>query len=281
MKISRRRFLRTGGTLALGAGLTGVGGSIYGTHIETRMLDIESVRIPIDRLPAGLEGFRIVVLSDFHISEHTPLEFIEEVVSAASSFQADLVVLLGDFVLREVEAVFDLAPALAKIDSKHGSFAVLGNHDIWQGAQTVMEAFRQSGLPVLVNRGLTLNHGQERFYLAGVDDGWAGHPDLDEALASQPSDVPVFLMAHEPDLADGFAADGRVALQLSGHSHGGQVRFPGFGSPFCPPLGRKYDLGLYRVKNTWLYTNRGIGVTVPIRLNCPPEITEVTLVRGE
>ena len=281
MEINRRRFLRTGGTLALGAGLAGIGGSIYGTRFETRMLDIESVRIPLDGLPAGLEGFRIVLLSDFHISEHTSLEFIEEVVSIASSFKADLVVLLGDFVLREVEAVFDLAPALAKINAKHGIFSILGNHDIWQGATTVVEAFERSGLKVLVNEGLTLSHHSERFFLAGVDDGWAGHPDLNAALTSRPSDVPVFLLAHEPDLADGFAADGRVALQLSGHSHGGQVRFPGFGSPFCPPLGRKYDQGLYRVKNTWLYTNRGIGVTVPIRLNCPPEITEVTLVRGD
>lgn len=281
MKIDRRRFLKAGGALALGTGVAGFTGSIYGTRIETRMLDFESVRIPVDGLPAGLEGFRIVVLSDFHISRHTPLDFIEEVVSAASSYDADLVVLLGDFVLREVEAVFDLAPALAKINSRHGTFSILGNHDIWRGTETVMEAFRRSGLPVLVNEGLTLTHQGEQFYLAGVDDGWAGHPDLDTALKARPSEIPVFLLAHEPDLADGFAADGRVALQLSGHSHGGQVRFPGFGSPFCPPFGRKYDLGLYRVKNTWLYTNRGIGVTVPIRLNCPPEITEVILVRGE
>jgi predicted MPP superfamily phosphohydrolase len=85
---------------------------------------------------------------------------------------------------------------------------------------------------------------------------------------------------HEPDFADDFCRDGSIALQLSGHSHGGQVRLPLWGSPFLPPHGRKYDKGLYRVQDMWLYTNVGIGVTAPIRINCPPEVTELTLVRA-
>ncbi|MBV7333060.1 hypothetical protein KFU94_33490 [Chloroflexi bacterium TSY] len=91
--------------------------------------------------------------------------------------------------------------------------------------------------------------------------------------------VPTVLLMHEPDYADAVAQDGRVALQLSGHSHGGQVRLPGYGVFILPRYGRKYDLGLYQVKELWLYTNPGIGVIGPaIRLNCRPEITEITLV---
>jgi hypothetical protein len=88
----------------------------------------------------------------------------------------------------------------------------------------------------------------------------------------------VILLLHEPDLADKYSRYGRVALQLSGHSHGGQVRLPGIGPVILPHLGRKYDFGLYRVNDMWLYTNRGIGnISVPLRYNCPPEITLFTL----
>jgi predicted MPP superfamily phosphohydrolase len=89
------------------------------------------------------------------------------------------------------------------------------------------------------------------------------------------------LISHEPDLADKYSLDKRIALQLSGHSHGGQVRFPGIGAMILPYLAWKYDYGLYRVNDMWLYTNRGLGVTnEPVRFNCPPEVTEITLIRA-
>jgi len=104
-------------------------------------------------------------------------------------------------------------------------------------------------------------------------------PDLKTALNEHRGDTPVILLAHEPDLADEFAGDGRVSLQLSGHSHGGQVRVPGLGALVLPYLGQKYDQGLNRVNDMWVYTNRGLGVIPsPVRLNCRPEITEFTLV---
>jgi predicted MPP superfamily phosphohydrolase len=281
MQISRRRFLKTGGIFAAGTGLVGLSGGLYGTQVETRLLELESIQIPIEGLPGNLEGFRIILMSDFHISNRNPLEFMEEAISMAASLPTpDLIALTGDYVLRDVEAIFDLAPALERLNSKHGTFCVLGNHDLWQGAPIIHQAFKESGLEILVNRGVTLAHNNAPFFLAGVDDGWAGYPDLDKALESRPQETPVILLAHEPDLVDDFAPGGRVMLQLSGHSHGGQVRFPGLGSPFCPPFGRKYDMGLYKVENTLLYTNRGIGVTAPIRLNCRPEITEITRVNG-
>jgi uncharacterized protein len=117
-------------------------------------------------------------------------------------------------------------------------------------------------------------------YLAGLDDGWSGQPDLQETLDGVGPDEPVVLLVHEPDLFDDYGQDPRVVLQLSGHSHGGQIRINDKPPRILPHLGRKYEQGLYQINNTWLYTNRGLGYTsVPVRFRCPPEVTEITLTR--
>jgi len=265
----------------LGAGggiaLLGASGFVYGTRLETEWLEHERVTVPIPRLPFSLEGFRIVLLSDFHLYPTTRLEFIRKVVEAARELDPDLIVLTGDFVQKRADAIFELAPTLAKLNARHGVFCVLGNHDHWKGPHTVRTGLEQQGLTILHNRGLLLSHEGSPIYLAGVDDCWAGRPDLASAMSDHKEDAITVLLSHEPDPVDEYAIDDRVTIQLSGHSHGGQVRLPGLGSPFLPPFGRKYDLGLYRIRKTWLYTNRGIGVTAPIRLNCRPEMTEITL----
>lgn len=255
-----------------------VGGTYtYGTHLETEWLEIVRESIPITGLPPAFDGYRIVLMADFHLYPRTRLEFIERVVNAAKGLRPDLVLLGGDYVLSTAESIFDLAPVLARVNARDGAFAVLGNHDHWKGAVVVRRGLQREGLPILHNEGLMLSRQGQLLYLAGVDDVWSGAPDLRAALENHSGEVPVVLLVHEPDPADRFCQDARIVLQLSAHSHGGQVRLPGIGAPFLPPLGRKYDLGLYRVHGSWLYTNRGIGVTFPMRLNCRPEITEVTL----
>lgn len=278
MKISRRGFLK-----ALGQGVLGsaAAGAVYGysTEIEPDWLTVEQVKIPLKKLKPALEGFKIVQLSDIHLHPYTQLEFVQKAIAKANTLQPDLVVLTGDYVLESAASIFELAPALAGLNAKYGIFTSLGNHDLWTNAEVVLAGLRQAGLPVLVNDGVALGVGSDLLYLAGLDDGWSGQLDLTAALAKLPKDVPAILLAHEPDLADNFALDGRISLQLSGHSHGGQVRLPGIGAPILPYLGRKYDQGLYRVRDMWVYTNRGIGLgPVPNRFNCPPEITEITLV---
>lgn len=198
-----------------------------------------------------------------------------------NALRPDLVVLLGDYVDSTVEAIHDLTPALSSLDARLGVFGILGNHDHWKGARIVQEAMERAGISILKNSGITLAYGGAELFLAGLDSAWAGHPDLSATLARRREGVPTVLLAHEPDFADTAAADGRVALQLSGHSHGGQVRFPLIGALRLPSWGRRYDHGQYRVRDMALYTNRGIGmVGVPVRFNCPPEITEVTLCEG-
>jgi hypothetical protein len=129
----------------------------------------------------------------------------------------------------------------------------------------------------LRNEGLEVARG---LWLAAVDDVWEGQADLDAALAGAPPGATAVLLAHEPDFADTVAADGRAALQLSGHSHGGQVRLPLLGPPVLPYLARRYPAGLYRAGRMQLYVTRGVGVIAPpVRFNCRPEVTVITLER--
>ncbi|MDX1522530.1 MAG: metallophosphoesterase [Anaerolineae bacterium] len=284
MKFSRRAFLKAAlGVLAgsCGAVLAGYGGYQYGLRIETKLLDIERVRLPIKGLKSALEGLKIVQMSDIHLHPFTQIDFVRQAVEMTNQLKPDLVALTGDYVLQSADSIFELAPVLASLNPKYGIFAAIGNHDIWTDVTTVQTGLEESGLTVLVNEGVLLDIGGEPFYMAGVDDAWSGRPDLKAALENLPAGVPTILLAHEPDLADDYSLDGRVSLQLSGHTHGGQVRLPGYGALVLPPFGRKYALGLYRVNDTWVYTNRGLGVIgPPVRINCRPEITEITLIRG-
>ena len=280
MNFSRRKFLLLAPLAVLGTTVAGAGTYLY-LNDESQQLTVERVRIPLKNLPPGLEGFTIALLADFHLYPLTQLDLIQRAVAMTNDLKPDLTVLLGDYVWHEEEAIFDLAPVLAGLNATHGVFAAIGNHDIWTDVELVKGALDEVRLPYMINEGLPLTVGNATLYLAALDDGWSGQPDLNAALENRPDDAPVVLLYHEPDLADETSLDGRVALQLSGHSHGGQIRLPRKGALILPYLSWKYDMGLYNVNGMWLYTNRGLGVTnEPIRYNCPPEITHITLVNG-
>ena len=275
--ISRRQFLKVGGVV-VGGSVAIATGSLYAND-QTEQLVVERVQIPIKNLKPALEGLRIVQLGDLHLYPFTDIGQVRRAIETANTLAPDLIVLMGDYVTRQAEAVFELVPLLSTLNAKYGVFTIIGNHDIWTNVDVVRAGLIEAGLSILRNDGLTFSIGRERLYLAGVDDGWSGQPDLAAALAKLPADVTAILLAHEPDLADQFSRDGRISLQLSGHTHGGQIRLPGIGAVILPYLGRKYDLGLYQINGMWLYTNRGIGnVTEPVRFNCSPEVTEITLV---
>ena len=259
--------------------MAGIGAYKYATLLEPEWLAIEHVTIPIPRLKPSFEGFRIVQLSDFHLHPYTQIDHVANAVDEANRLKPDLVVLTGDFVLETADSIYEIAPVLSRLDAKYGVFSILGNHDLWTNASIVQAGLEEAGLPVLMNSGISLSIGQDMIYLAGLDDGWSGRPDLNLALKDLTPGIPTILLMHEPDFADTFSLDKRVSLQLSGHTHGGQVRIPILGAPALPEYGKKYDSGLYRVNEMWLYTNRGIGVIgPPVRLNCRPEITEIILV---
>jgi predicted MPP superfamily phosphohydrolase len=238
------------------------------------------VRLP--NLPAHLNGLTICQLSDLHCGPLCPEEQIKRGVALAMSLEADLIALTGDYVWRGAEHADACGRALRALEAMHGVYAVLGNHDYWCGdVGRVKRALSDAGIHVLLNDKARMEAGGEAWWLCGVDDVWAGEPDLEATLAGVPEKDFKIMLCHEPDFAD--SAIGRnISLQLSGHSHGGQVRLPLVGAPYLVRYARRYPMGLQKVKGSDLqvYTNVGLGVVLPpVRFNCRPEVTHLTLTR--
>lgn len=247
---------------------------------------MERVDVVVPRLPEGLDGLTIAQLSDFHYDSTDAGEVIRSAVERTNQLAPDLIVLTGDYVTvspfaSRSRVALDSEPCaqiLADLHAPLGVFGVLGNHDHDSDPRVVSRSLEARGITVLRNFNLRIEKRGERFWIAGVDDVLGGGANLARTL--QGADGFTVLLAHEPDYAD-RAASYPVDLQLSGHSHGGQVCLPLVGSPYLPPLARKYPRGLRQVGAMKLYTNRGVGtIILPIRFNCPPEITLLTLRRG-
>lgn len=275
--MDRRTFLR----LAAAGAATGAAAATLGagwiTMVEPNWFVVERVNVALPRLPARLDGLRVAQLSDLHISQYTTQADIARALALAMRQFPDLIVLTGDFIWRQAaQHAPDLIEPLRRLAAPLGVYAVLGNHDHWEGAAHVVDVVTQAGVVVLRNQSVRLDAGAP-LWLVGVDDVWERKHDLRSALAGLPDEACKLLLAHEPDYAD-RAATFPVDLQLSGHSHGGQINLPHFGPPVLPYLGQEYPAGLYQVGSMALYTNRGIGVIAPpVRLNCPPEVTLLTL----
>ncbi|MGE5464808.1 MAG: metallophosphoesterase [Syntrophothermus sp.] len=277
--MNRRDFMKVASLFAAGGLLAKVGQIELNDETNTPVL--ERVKIPIKNLKPALEGFTIVQLSDIHLQPFTKPELVHRAVEMSNGLRPDLVVLTGDYVWRVQDAIFELTPILSGLNARHGVYSVLGNHDLWLDVEVTKTAFAEARLPLLINQGVEIYEGSGSFYLAGMDDGWSGQPDLKMSLEKTPAGMPIVLLLHEPDLVNETSMDPRIALQLSGHTHGGQVLLGGRPPIFTPTLGKIYSQGLFRVNDTWLYTNRGLGViSVPLRINCPPEVTLLTLTRA-
>lgn len=278
MPISRREFLRAVLRVSLGTGLAAAGGGVYATCIEPEWLAVGRVRVPLPNLSSSFEGYRIAHLTDLHLGRTVTQAHIARAVDLALQLAPDLVVLTGDYVTDSLEEE-GLITELSRLSAPDGVWATLGNHDHWADADGIRRILQASGIPELQNAHTVVRRNEERLYLAGVDDIWEQKHDLASALGGIPDSAAVILLAHEPDFADEVAPVGRVGLQLSGHSHGGQVRVPFIGAPIAPYLGKKYPYGLRRLGVMWLYTNRGVGNIWPVRVNCRPEVAEITLLR--
>lgn len=242
---------------------------------EANSLSVEKVRIQLKRLPKKLEGFRLIHLSDIHHSPFTSLEHILRAVTVANSLKPDMFVLTGDYVSHESEYIEPVAEALGKLESEFGTFACLGNHDHWTDADLVTDSFRRAGISVFINEGARLEARGASFWLAGVDDYMVGKTDLPAALRGSFPDEMKMLLAHNPVLVR-QAARYNVDLVLSGHTHGGQVKLREDEKRVLPR--RSLKNGLHQRKNTQIYITRGIGtVVLPIRYQCPPEISLLEL----
>ena len=270
---------------AFGAGMYHLGrapgAALYARHVAPRHVRREEVAVALPGLPAALEGLRVGFITDVHYEPDRPTAILERGVALLDEAAPDLILLGGDYV-NSSAAGFDRPLAtLARLRAPLGTFAVLGNHDYWAGADHVAARLAGAGIAVLRNRAerLAAPDGTP-WWLIGVDSAARHHDDVDQAFACLPPRGFRLLLAHEPEQADTVAARGyRADLQLSGHSHGGQFVLPKVGPPFLPRLGRRYMRGLH--DNPRVYTSRGLGTVPPyLRLNCPPEVTVLTLRRG-
>jgi uncharacterized protein len=252
--------------------------ALYYVHdLEPSWIEVRSVSLSLPHLSPAFSGYRIVQLSDIHADRWMTAQRIQKVVDRVNQMHPDSVVLTGDFVTRNAEQYALNLTVLKALAPKDKTLAILGNHDAWTNPDLIQTTLEAAGIDVLANQVVTLERGAEQIHIGGVDDVWAGRDRLNEVLAALTSTGAAILLAHEPDFADTSAATGRFDLQLSGHSHGGQIHIP-FMKRVLPPLAHKYPLGQYQVGSMIQYTNRGLGSSgIPIRFNCRPEITIFTL----
>jgi len=283
-KLTRRDFLKLLKAGAIDLALLALGGVGYSILVEPQSFRIETVHLKLPRLPHAFSGLRMAQISDIHMGSWMNLDRFHQVADLILAQKPDLLLITGDFLFghnfTETSRgdLNDLITVLSPLAAALPSFAVLGNHDYWTNSEAVREMLRACQITELTNTVFTLTRGSEKLHLCGVDDVWEGDVRLDDVVAQLSDNSAAILLAHEPDFADTSAATGRFDLQVSGHSHGGQVVIPYYGPPILPYLGQKYPSGLYKVGDMFQYTNRGAGTgMLPVRFNCPPEITLFTL----
>ena len=260
------------------------------------------IAIAINDLPAHLSGIKIVQLSDLHFDGiRLSVEVLQQAIALVNDVEPDLVVITGDFVTDNPAPINKLAKHLSGLKSKYGVYGCLGNHDLVpsHAKQQIIEALSKIELKILWNEVVyPLGSG---LAIAGLPDFWSSEFDPAIALDSIPADIPRIVLSHNPDSAE-VLKKWRVDLQLSGHTHGGQIVIPHYGAvasllpkirqnvpkwlrnhlPYikdCSQVVRNWhwSQGWYQVERNQLYINRGLGTYFPGRINCPPEITVITL----
>jgi hypothetical protein len=262
-----------------GAALLSLGASGAGVVSALSPVAVNRVRVAIDRLAKSASGYRIVQISDVHVGPTIGRAFIEDIVARVNALAPDMIAITGDLVDGSVEDLAHHVAPLAKLSAKDGVFFVTGNHEYYSGADEWIAHLRSLGVRVLRNEHLRIR-GDEGFDLAGIDDANAhefgnGHgADIEKALAGRDTSRACVLLAHQPrgiHVADKLGVD----LQLSGHTHGGQL----FPWNFLVRLQQPFVAGLHKLSRAYIYVSRGTGYWgPPMRVGAPAEITEIELV---
>lgn len=275
MNLTRRQFIKrmTAGI----AGFVGIGalGYSYAWYIEPRLLSRQMYVIEHPKVPRAFHNFKILQFSDTHLGFHYDLEQLEKLVRKINEEEPDLLLFTGDLVDEPQTYPFSprLVDVLKKLHASKGKYWIYGNHDHGgYGTEKIQQVMDASGFQLLQNEHRSIKNGNASFTLAGLDDVMLGKPDIARALYGADEELFTLLMVHEPDVADRFT-DRAVDIQLSGHSHGGQVQLPLIGHLITPPYADKYVEGHYSITQTFdLYVSRGIGTTrLPYRFLCRPE----------
>ncbi len=257
--------------------------SLWAFWIEPSGLKVSEKSVELTNWPSSCNGLRIAVLADLHVgSPHNGIDNLEKIVAATNDAEPDIVLLAGDYVIQGVVGGKFVSPelaasVLAKLKPKYGVFAVLGNHDWWLNPAQVGSALSASGIRVLEDKSAKLNIENCQFHLVGISDYWEGPHDVELAFSQVPDGSTSIVFTHNPDifpkLPFGFS------LLIAGHTHGGQVYFPGIGRPIVPSdYGSRYAAGHIEEDGQHMYVSTGIGTSIlPVRFLVPPEITVLSL----
>ena len=246
-------------------------------------IDVVEVDIELNNLGWDFHNYRILNLTDIHLGQWITPEYLDELIDYVNTLNYDVATLTGDYVSYIIDGYEDtLKDSFKKLKSNDGKFGVLGNHDHWMDADTIREIFTDSGITDLSNDVCVLSKGESKLNLAGIDSCTVCADDLDAVLAKLDDNNPTILLVHEPDFAEESSKTGKIDLEISGHSHGGQFVIPKLETtPLRGPNSTKYPIGHYKIGRMNQYTSKGLGTnSFRIRINCKPEITIITLKNG-
>lgn len=277
--MSRRSFLLgglLGGTAA--TGLTAYE-AVAARYVNPYRPGLEKISIRVPAGHAALAGMKIGFITDTHVGPFISPDDLARATSILAGEQPDLILLGGDYVSESPRYTSSAVEVLAELISGAplGGIAVLGNHDLSVSRTRVEEALIAAGVPVLRNQARSVRFNGAELWIAGIDETLLGDPDPALTFAQIPAGAATIALWHEPEFAEQAAAQGAF-LQLSGHTHGGQIRVPGVGPIGLPVDGKRHVMGLSDADGMTVYTARGVGVyRPPMRFNCPPEVTLITL----
>jgi predicted MPP superfamily phosphohydrolase len=248
-----------------------------GAHNDVYDIEVTRHEVKVPGLPRSFHGYRIAFLTDTHVASFMRRAFYREVVARTMAFDPDLVLLGGDFVTWERHIPLMAELLLTGLEARDGVFAVLGNHDYWANGDGVVAAMTARGVRFVVNRSVLLRRGDDVLPLLGIDEIYRGEPDVPAAFSAIPAGSACIGISHHPDVVD--LLDGRrVDLLLCGHTHGGQIRVPFFGSIVVPSRHEgRYAAGFHRAGDVLMYVSRGIGSIPPLRILCRPEVATFVL----
>jgi len=256
--------------------------TLVGFLMARRVAPVVNVDIPVAGLPAALEGFTIAQISDIHVGPTIKRPFVEKIVDRVNRLNADVIAITGDIVDGTVGELRHHTAPLARLEARHGTYAVTGNHEYYSGVHAWVSELNRLGATVLLNEHVVIERDGASIALAGVTDFSAHHfdpshrSDPEGALDGAPAGAVKVLLAHQPRSALA-AADAGYDLQLSGHTHGGQY----WPWNFFVRLQQPFTAGLNRLGRMWIYINRGTGYWgPPMRFGVPSEITQITLVKA-
>ena len=252
-----------------------------GAHNDVYDIEVTRHVVEIASLPASFDGYRIAFLTDTHVASFMRRDLYRAVVAQAMAFDPDLILLGGDFVTWEKHIPLMADVLLTDLHARDGVYAVLGNHDYWANPKKVVATMEERGVRFIINRPVALRRGGDAISLLGIDEVYRGTPDIDAAFSNVDPRVPTLGLSHHPDIID-LLQDRKLDLLVCGHTHGGQIRFPFFGSIVVPSKHeQRYASGFHRVREVLMYVSRGVGAIPPLRILCRPEVATFTLCRPD